>query len=116
MTQMTTCDLHNETISRLQKRIAELEREVASYKTLTMQLAKAEESACIEAFHADEDRKKAESALAECMKHADAMANAAFLYGHDAAAPGRDVSAIRWTKQNESIRNRYINKMRAMYE
>lgn len=62
-----------DTIESQEKKIAELEREIAGYKTLTMQLAKAEESACIEAFYADEDRKKAETTLSEAIGHADAM-------------------------------------------
>lgn len=36
MTQMTTCDLHNETIIRLEKRIAELERDAkTTYDSMT---------------------------------------------------------------------------------
>lgn len=51
--------------------LAAAKAELASYKSLTLTLAKAEENACIEAYHADEDRKKAEAerdALMEQMK------------------------------------------------
>ena len=59
MTQMTTCDLHNETIIQLQKRI---EDETCAHAATANALATA-------IIRGD----RAEAKLTECMAHADAM-------------------------------------------
>lgn len=87
MTKMTTCDLHNETIIRLKKRITELKRECrqqsAGVLVLASQRANYLERAEKAEAERDElartidllnvERSKAETSLLECMAHADAM-------------------------------------------
>lgn len=72
MTKMTTCDLHNETIIRLQRELNEalVQERDRLLRDLEIMVRRADNEE-----RAMERAEKAESALAECMTHADAMAN-----------------------------------------
>ena len=53
-----------ELASTLERKLNEARAEIASYKSLTLTLAKAEEQACIDAYRYSEDAKRAEALLA----------------------------------------------------